>query len=297
MCSEEETACQVLLSPKFPGLGSLAYAPHGPLISGAAGPGALGETARSVASFVKGRGAFLLQVEPRIEEERGLEIEGFVRRSSSIQPRCTLVVPVLEDPDEQLAALPKDTRYGVRRAGREGVEAHPSENIYRDLEEFLSLLEQTAKRQRFALRSREWYRQLVRDLPVDLILARYKNRVVAGAVVLTFNEEAYYLYGASSSAANDVYASYLVQWEAITAARARSVRRYDMWGIPCEPRKDHPLWGVYQFKKKFGGFEERYVGAHERRLHPVRARIAREGIKGYYTLQRVLGRTTGPMSD
>ena len=286
-----------MLSPGFPGLGSLAYAPHGPLVSGAADPGVLGEAAGSVAAYVKDRGAFLLQVEPRIEEERSLAVEGFVRQSSSIQPRCTLIVPVLEDPEEQLAALPKDTRYGVRRAGREGVEARPSDNVSQDLEVFLGLLEQTARRQRFALRSREWYRQLMQDLPADLILARHKDQVVGGAVVLTFNEEAYYLYGASSSAANDVYASYLVQWEALAAARARGVRRYDMWGIPCEPRKDHPLWGVYQFKKKFGGFEERYVGAHERRIHPVRARIAREGIRGYYALQRALGRTTGPMTD
>ena len=296
-CPVEQTACQVLLSSKVPGLGSLAYAPHGPLIPDTPGPGTLGETAAAVADFVKDRGAFLLHVEPRVEEDRGLEVEGFVRRSSSIQPRCTLVVTVLEDPDEQLAALPKDTRYGVRRAGREGVEARPSENVSRDLEEFLTLLEQTARRQRFALRSREWYRQLMRDLPADLILARHKDRVVAGAIILTFNEEAYYLYGASSSASNDVYASYLVQWEAMAAARSRGVRRYDMWGIPCEPRKDHPLWGVYQFKKKFGGHEERYIGAHERRIHPVRARIAREGIRGYYALQQALGRTTGPMSD
>lgn len=239
----------------------------------------------------------MLQVEPRAGEERDLTGAGFIRRSSSIQPRCTLVVPVLEDPDEQLAKLPKDTRYGVRRAGREGVEARLSENVSGDLEEFLGLLEQTARRQRFALRSREWYRQLMHDLPADLILARHENRVVAGAIVPTFDREAYYLYGASSEASNNLYASYLVQWEALAAARARGASRYDMWGIPCEPRKDHPLWGVYQFKKKFGGFEERYVGAHERRIHPVRARIAREGIRGYYKLQQILGRTVGPMSD
>ena len=92
-------------------------------------------------------------------------------------------------------------------------------------------------------------------------------------MLLTFGEEAYYLYGASAREGDNLYASYLVQYEALSVAREMGARRYDMWGIPCDPREDHPLWGVFQFKKKFGGHEERYAGAHEKRLRPVRAAL------------------------
>lgn len=290
---EGNAACQVLLRG-LPGLGPIAYAPHGPLNSD---PKQLPGTASEVAGLVKDRGAFLLEVEPKVAEDLDYGFEEFVRLPSSIQPRCTLVTEVLEDPDEQLAALPKDTRYGIRRAGREGVVAGPSENVVEDLEEFVDLLESTASRQRFALRPREYYRQFMRALPAALITGRHQGRLVAGAIVLTFGGESCYLYGATDPGNSNLYASYLVQWEAMAAARREGIRRYDLWGIPCEPHKEHPLWGVYQFKKKFGSHHERYIGAHEIRLSPLRSRLARKAIEGYYALQRLRGRSLGPISD
>lgn len=286
-------AAQVLLRD-LPGLGSLAYAPHGPLCTT---PERLPASIEALAEHARTRGSFLLEIEPRVDETRRLEAEGFVRSPTSVQPRCTLVVDVLEDPEEQLAGLPKDTRYGVRRARREGVEAGPSADVANDLEVFLSLLEETAARQNFAVRPREYYRHFMRELPAHLVVAHREDRLLAGAVILTFGEEAYYLYGASAQEGENLYASYLVQNEALAVARREGAKRYDMWGIPCESHKDHPLWGVYQFKKKFGGRQERYVGAHEKKLSPLRAHLARAGIKGYYAIQRLRGKSSGPISD
>lgn len=288
-----EAAAQVLLW-RLPALGSLAYVPHGPL---SAGDASISGITEAVAEYSSSQGASLLEVEPRMDEEDGFAAEGFVRSASSIQPRCTLVVDLLDDPEEQLKALPKDTRYGVRRARRDGIEAGPSPNAREDLEAFLDLLEETANRQKFALRAREYYREFMRDLPAHLIVGRDGERVVSGAVILAFGEEAYYLYGASDVGKENTYASYLVQYEALLAARRAGARRYDMWGIPCEPHEGHPLWGVYQFKKKFGGHQERYVGAYEKSLSPVRASLARTGIRGYYALQKLRGRSSGPISD
>lgn len=288
------TAAQVLLRDlPFPGLGSLAYVPHGPLCADENG---LAGVVEEVSDHAAQSGASLVRVEPRIPEERGFKVEGFARSESTVQPRCTRILEVLEDPEEQLKALPKDTRYGVRRAGREGVEAGPSEDVERDLGDFLTLLRETAERQNFAIRPREYYRGFMEDLPAHLIVARKEGRLLAGAMILTFGDEAYYLYGASDKEGDSLYASYLVQFEVMAAARREGATRYDMWG-PCKPREGDSLWGVYQFKKKFGGHEESYVGAHERDLSPLRARAARAAIKGYYTVQRLRGKSSGPIAD
>jgi lipid II:glycine glycyltransferase (peptidoglycan interpeptide bridge formation enzyme) len=289
---ERGAACQVLLRD-LPGLGSLAYAPHGPVCAAEDLSGVTGD----VADRIRDLGAFTLEVEPRVPEGGAIQADGFIRSASSVQPRCTLVVEVLESADEQLKALPKDTRYGVRRAGREGIEAGPSRDTERDLEDFLTLLEQTAGRQHFAVRPREYYRNFLRELPAHLVVAHKDGALLAGAMLLTFGEEAYYLYGASAREGDNLYASYLVQYEALSVVREMGARRYDMWGIPCDPREDHPLWGVFQFKKKFGGHEERYAGAHEKRLRPVRAALARTALKGYYAAQKIRGRTSGPICD
>ncbi len=277
----------------LPGLGSLAYVPHGPLCQNTS---SLTGTLDAISDYTRKEGASLIRVEPRIPEPTSLNGKGFVRSESTIQPRCTRILEVLEDPMEQLKALPKDARYGVRRAGREGVVAGPSENVTEDLEDFVVLLEETAARQNFAIRPREYYREFMERLPAALIVARKDGRLLAGAMTLTFGDESYYLYGASAKEGDNLYASYLVQFEALAAARGKGATRYDMWG-PCQPREGDPLWGVYQFKKKFGGAEEQYVGAHERDLSPLQAHAARAAIKGYYTVQKLRGKTSGPIND
>jgi lipid II:glycine glycyltransferase (peptidoglycan interpeptide bridge formation enzyme) len=114
-------------------------------------------------------------------------------------------------------------------------------------------------------------------------------------VLLTFGEEAYYLYGASATEKDNVYASYLVQFEMMNIARGAGATRYDMGGIPCDPQENHTLWGVYQFKKKFGGEQKRFAGAYEKDLRPVQARVVRAGIRGYYALQKLRGKSSGPL--
>lgn len=289
-------AAQVLLkSLPVPGVGSFAYVPYGPVCKdGFAG---LESLVARLSERIAGEGAFTLTIEPRAEEGSPLG-DGF-EKTNSVQPRCTFVLEVLEDEEKQLAALPKDTRYGVRRARKQGVTAGPSEEVGADLERFMDLLEETSKRQSFALRPREYYRRFMQTLPAHLIVARREGEeeLLAGAIILTFGEEAVYLYGASTREGENLYASYLTQFTALSVAREAGVLRYDLGGIPCAPVESHPLWGVYKFKKKFGGREERYVGSHERRLKPLRAGIVRAGIGGYYSLQRLRGRGPGPISD
>lgn len=294
LSEDGSVAAQVLLR-NLPVLGAFAYAPHGPVV---ADPAALPGALEALADHVRQSGAHLLTVEPRIPENEAPDLAkgGFRRSATNIQPRSTIVVGVMGDAEEQLKTLPKDARYGVRRARREGVEAGPSDDPA-DLEAFLSLHEATAERQGFALRPRDYYRRQMVEVRSRLVVARLEGRLIAGAIVLSFGEEAYYLYGASAPEGENLYASYLVQFEALNVAREAGARRYDMWGFSSEVSKDHPLWGVYQFKKKFGGEEERYAGAHEKPLRPLSAGLARAGIRGYYTLQRLRGKSSGPISD
>ena len=243
LAEDGSSAAQVLLR-KLPGMGgSLAYAPHGPLASS---PEDLPAVARAVAVHAKDRGATLLEIEPRIVRPPDLEVDDFRRSASSVQPRCTLVVPVRESEEELYAALPKDGRYGVQRALQSGIEARTSADEEVDLELFLDLLEETAGRQRFGLRPRGYYRMLLRELPSALVLARRegKQRPMAGALILTFEDEAYYLYGASAALEGEnLYASYLVQFEALSVARRAGATRYDLWGVPCDPHPNHPPLG------------------------------------------------------
>jgi lipid II:glycine glycyltransferase (peptidoglycan interpeptide bridge formation enzyme) len=69
--------------------------------------------------------------------------------------------------------------------------------------------------------------------------------------------------------------TYIVQWEGIRWARRQGALNYDLWGIPdadeatldaeFEARQDGAgLWGVYGFKRGFGGQVVRSVGAWDK---------------------------------
>ena len=76
-------AAQILLR-RLPGLGTLAYAPHGPLV---ADPEDLPAAAATVAAHARRHGADLMEIEPRVPWAPALETEGFRRSPSSVQPR------------------------------------------------------------------------------------------------------------------------------------------------------------------------------------------------------------------
>ncbi len=72
--------------------------------------------------------------------------------------------------------------------------------------------------------------------------------------------------------------TYLLQWEAIRWARQKGCKIYDMWGVPDSPEtvleenflnRSDGLWGVYRFKRGFGGKIHRTVGAWDRVYRPI----------------------------
>jgi lipid II:glycine glycyltransferase (peptidoglycan interpeptide bridge formation enzyme) len=76
--------------------------------------------------------------------------------------------------------------------------------------------------------------------------------------------------------------TYLLQWEAMRWAKARGCRVYDLWGIPDESEsvleagfaaRNDGLWGVYRFKRGFGGENARTVGAWDLPLQPFVYRL------------------------
>jgi lipid II:glycine glycyltransferase (peptidoglycan interpeptide bridge formation enzyme) len=71
--------------------------------------------------------------------------------------------------------------------------------------------------------------------------------------------------------------NHALQWAAIRWARERGCTVYDLWGVPdfdeaaleagFQARQDG-LWGVYGFKRGFGGRVARTVGAWDKVYQP-----------------------------
>ena len=279
---------QVLYRRLPAGLGRLAYVPRGPLVDWAAEEqmaallDALDHAARS-------RGAIALTIEPDLPDEpvhrARLQASGF-RPSplASIQPRRTILVDVSPDEDSILAAMKSKTRYNVRLAARKGVTVREAGEA--DLPAFHALMAATAGRDRFGVHAPAYYEAAYRlFVPRDwarMLLAEVEGEPVAALVVFALAPRAWYFYGASGDAHREKMPTYLLQWEAMRWARSMGCTTYDLWGVPDEDEetleaefthRQDGLWGVYRFKRGFGGHLLRTVGAWDRVYAPSRYRL------------------------
>ena len=98
---------------------------------------------------------------------------------------------------------------------------------------------------------------------------------------------AWYMYGASSDEHRNRMPNHLLQWEAIGWAKEKGCLTYDLWGIPDEDeevlereflKRSGGLWGVYRFKRGFGGRVVRFLGAYDYIYSPLLYRLYRRAI-------------------
>jgi lipid II:glycine glycyltransferase (peptidoglycan interpeptide bridge formation enzyme) len=264
-------------------LGTIAYVPRGPVADWddadavAALSDALEETARR-------RRAWALWVEPNVpdgpEIRRQLTALGLQTGDRTVQPPCTILVDLTASEDDILMRMKSKTRYNIRYAKRKGVTVR--QGTVDDAAVYYNLMETTAERNEFGIHTRAYYRQVLeRFLPQEqaaLLIAEVEGDPVAAIIVFALGETAWYFYGASSNRHRKKMPTYALQWAAMRWAKTKGCTTYDLWGIPDydeETLEDQftersdGLWGVYRFKRGFGGDVVRYAGLWEKALNPL----------------------------
>lgn len=258
--------------------GSMAYVPRGPL-GDPRDDEVLDSLLSALHEVARQERAIWLRLEPDAEAASGwrdaLIRRGFQEVEATIQPRSTLTVDLRGDEEEILARMKAKTRYNIRLSERRGVRAR--EGGEADLPHFHRLLVETSRRDGFFIRELAYYRAAWEAFAPSgrclLVMAEYSGEMLAGLMSFAFGRRAWYLYGASSGRHREVMPNHLLQWAAIRWARERGCETYDLWGIPDEVgRKGEPedfaerqgeLWGVYRFKRGFGGHPLRFEPAYE----------------------------------
>jgi lipid II:glycine glycyltransferase (peptidoglycan interpeptide bridge formation enzyme) len=273
----------VLLRPLPLGF-SLGYVPRGPLADWN-NPAGLEALLRELDQIARARRAVCLKLEPDLPDTPAAarQLAGLGLRPSphTVQPSRTLVVDLSGSETEVLARMKPKTRYNIGLAPRKGVTARPAAGPA-DLEAFAALLAETGARDRFAVHAPDYYRRAYQLFQpagqCELFLAEWQGQALAGVMAFALGRSAWYFYGASSTRERNRMAPYLAQWEAMRWARARGALTYDLWGVPDEDepvleaefeQRHDGLWGVYRFKRGFGGRLARTVGAWDRVYQPA----------------------------
>ncbi|HET6845499.1 MAG TPA: peptidoglycan bridge formation glycyltransferase FemA/FemB family protein, partial [Anaerolineales bacterium] len=123
----------------------------------------------------------------------------------------------------------------------------------------------------------------------ELLLAEADGQPLAAMMVFARGHRAWYVYGGSSDLQREKMPNYLLQWEAKHWAKGRGCIEYDLWGVPdeAEPtleagfsKRSDGLWGVYRFKRGFGGDVRRAAQSQDRVYNPVLHRLYEWAVRG-----------------
>jgi peptidoglycan pentaglycine glycine transferase (the first glycine) len=230
--------------------------------------------------------AIFLLVEPDASEPLSAELRLVLQKigqaAPPIQPRRTILIDISGSEEQVLERMKQKTRYNIHLAQRKEVVVNQAV----DLGKFYPLMKITGGRDGFEVHSQEYY-QCVFDLfsPAGrcaLLVAEYDGRPLAGLMVFSHGQRAWYFYGASSDEERSRMPAYLLQWEAIRWARQQGCLEYDLWGVPDEDEsvleaqfagRSDGLWGVYRFKRGFGGKLDRSAGAWRKVYNPLLYRL------------------------
>jgi peptidoglycan pentaglycine glycine transferase (the first glycine) len=273
---ELQGAAQVLVRRML--LGSMAYVPKGP-VADPRDRETWVRLLRTLRNWGRERGVAFLKIEPNWEGEHPLaplfEEEGYRAAAHAVQPRTTILVTLEKDEEEILQQMKPKTRYNIRLAERKGVTVR--EGGEGEVSVFYELMEETKDRDAFGIHGRGYYLEAWRTFaPQDrarLFLAYYGDEPLAGLMAFAFGSTAYYLYGASSNRHRNLMPNHLLQWRAMLWAREQGYTTYDLWGVPDEAGEEEEdmeevlgrggLWGVYRFKRGFGGRVARYSPSYD----------------------------------
>ena len=201
--------------------------------------------------------------ETRLVELRmnwGVESVGLRKAPSDLLPPDTIILDIEKDDEDLLTRMHPKTRYNIRLADRHDVAVR--EGTGEDISLWNSLYRETAGRNNITPHGPEYFTPLFdkktipdtgEETDVKLLVAEAGGTPLAAMFMSVSSDRAAYLYGASSDRQRNLMAPYALQWYAIQKAKEAGCTSYDFFGVSPSPDPAHPMYGLYRFKRGFGG--------------------------------------------
>jgi len=188
---------------------------------------------------------------------------GFINSPVFVHPEVTWILDISKTQDQLLSEMRKTTRYMIKQGEKYGVNISQGKTI-EDVEKYNKIYIETVKRQKFDPFSEKYLKNELKAFDTDdQIKIFFANDLEAGAMIIFWQDQAFYHQGASNIKNSKAGASYLLQWNIIKEAQARGCKIYNFWGIEEDIKskddinsdiaKNHPWWGLSLFKMGFGG--------------------------------------------
>jgi lipid II:glycine glycyltransferase (peptidoglycan interpeptide bridge formation enzyme) len=240
------------------------YCSRGPTVESPDSPAlkALIESTKEIAGKER---AVVLRLEPNIADDdpnldtwiAAYRALGFVTNPNAVHGRRSWVLDIRPDSDQLLANFKMTWRQNVRSAERKGVIIREAVSDA-DFDAYYNLLKITSERDAFFIHDRDYHKEILRQFAAKgdaiLYLAEHEGEAVAAKMLIRFGDWCWDMFGASSNNKRNLKPTYLLQYRCIQWAKEKGCSYFDFRTIPEVLEPGEEMWGVYEYKKGFGGF-------------------------------------------
>ena len=222
----------------------------------------------------------VLRLEPNIteeEEQREGWSDKFQQLGFSVNPfsthgRRSWVLDIRPDLSELFQHFSKKWRQNIRQAEKRGVTVRMGTNES-DIDAFYELLRSTSIQQNFFIHPRSYYSRIF-DTFVNsgngaLLIAEHNQRIVGVNMIIRFGTRCWDMYSASLDKKSGLNESYPLQYHCFEWAKAQGCTHFDFRTIPEVLDPNEEMWGIYEFKKGFGGYSDLVVQTQDYIYRPV----------------------------
>lgn len=220
---------------------------------------------KEVEKVAKKHNAFMFKIDPDISND-DMEFKELAKKnnfkileqvkdiSNVVQPRIVFRLDLKGKTEDEVCnkIFPSKTRYNIRYATKKGVTTRVGTK--EDLEKFYDIMKETSKRDKFPIRTKEYFEELYNGLGnehIRILFAEVDGKPVACTLHFVFGNKMWYMYGGSLSEHRNLKPTYLLQSESIKWAISNGIEIYDFRGVNAT-NKENGHKGLYDFKKSFG---------------------------------------------
>lgn len=256
------------------------YSSRGPTVESPTSPAlsALLEYAQKM--LARKEHAVALRLEPNIaDDDPALENWNAVYRSLgfqinpfSVHGRRSWVLDIRPGAEELLAKFKMTWRQNVRSAERKGVIIREIANEA-DFDAYYNLLKLTSERDAFFIHGKDYHKEILRQFSAQgdavAYLAEHEGEAIAAKVLIRFGDWCWDMFGATSNNKRNLKPAYLLQYRCFQWAQAKGCSFFDFRTIPEILEPGEEMWGVYEYKKGFGGFSRLNMPTQDYIYRPI----------------------------
>lgn len=116
----------------------------------------------------------------------------------------------------------------------------------------------------------------------------YGSKTTLGGILfLIYGNEVLSLYGGSEAKLMQFQSAYTVHFAGIKYAVENNYDKYNFYGITGDFREENPLYGLYLFKKSFGGYVVELIGEFDLIINKPLYYLYKAAFKTYHKLKNI----------